>query len=143
MGTVPTLPFWGLAWKPLQPVADDGHLDAKMGVRKRRADRGAEEEKGVRVRGRRRSRGRGRKRGWAEAAESKDQPKTEEDVSAKRKRTGVWMTRFLQKSWWKCPQILATIQSVAASLRRDGLGLEHGVNRVSNSVPSAASSCVK
>lgn len=51
MGTVPTLPFWELAWKPLQPVADDGHLDAKMGVRKRRADRGAEEEKGVRVRG--------------------------------------------------------------------------------------------
>lgn len=43
--------------------------------------------------------GRGaRGRGWAEAAESKDQPKTEEDVSAKRKRTGVWMTRFLQKS---------------------------------------------
>lgn len=66
MGTVPTLPFWGLAWKPLQPVADDGHLDAKMGVRKRRADRGAEEEKGVRVRGRRRSRGRGRKRGSRE-----------------------------------------------------------------------------
>lgn len=51
MSTVPTLPFWGLAWKLLQPVADDGHLDGKMRARKKWADKGTEEEKEMSVRG--------------------------------------------------------------------------------------------